>query len=137
MAAVTATPTTSNDRPSRVTGSPTRTSSVLAKAASTTTPPSLTQLPCVSLGWSTDAGAASRPTACTSDVRPDACSSALVTGYGPLWPMTPGALASSSRPDSLAGWSMTRSAGSAVSVLGCGETLATTSGPLVASRVLW
>jgi hypothetical protein len=72
MAAVTATPTTSNDRPSRVTGSPTRTSSALAKAASTTTPPSLTQLPWISSGWSTDTGAASRPTACTSDVRPDA-----------------------------------------------------------------
>src|SRR5829696_3023788 len=80
MAAVTATPTTSNDRPSRVTGSPTRTPSAPAKAASTTTPPSLTQLPCISSGWSTDAGAASRPTACTSCVRPDAWSDAGSAG---------------------------------------------------------
>ena len=44
MAAVTATPTTLNDRPSRVTVTNAH-SSALAKAASTTTPPSLTQLP--------------------------------------------------------------------------------------------
>jgi hypothetical protein len=50
MAAVTATPTTLNDVPLRVTESPMFTSSELAKAASSTAPPSLTQLPCVTFG---------------------------------------------------------------------------------------
>ncbi len=50
MAAVTATPTTLNDLLPRVTEPPTCTSSELAKAASSTTPPSLTQLPCVTSG---------------------------------------------------------------------------------------
>src|SRR4029453_8613832 len=81
-AAVTATPTTRNERPvtTRQSGSdgwsdgwtshrrllrairsPTPTPSASAKPASTTTPPSRTQLPWVSFGRSTEAAAASRP----------------------------------------------------------------------------
>src|SRR4029453_1635889 len=83
-AAVTATPTTRNERPvtTRQSGSdgwsdgwtshrrllrairsPTPPPSASAKPASTTTPPSRTQLPWVSFGRSTEAAAASRPTA--------------------------------------------------------------------------
>jgi hypothetical protein len=157
-AAVTATPTTRNERPlttpqsggllgvsnvqmrvRRVIWSPWPTSSASAKPASSTTPPSRTQVPWVSSGWSTDAAAGSRPTAHTPaappttsppDVRldllrPSASSSAAITGYGPLWSMTPGALVRASMP--------ARSTGSPT--LGSGAKLATTSGPAVASRV--
>ena len=84
MAAVTATPTTWYDRalrlatgsplsrssPVRVIESPAPMPSASAKAASTTTPPSRTQLPWVSLGWSIEAGAVSRPSTCAVTVLP-------------------------------------------------------------------
>ncbi len=63
MAAVTAIPATVNDRPFRVTRSPTPTPSASAKVRSITTPPGRTQLPAVSFGWSTAAGAWVRPSA--------------------------------------------------------------------------
>ncbi len=116
MAAVTATPTTRNDRPFRAIVSPVRSWSSAAKAASATTPPSLTQLPWTTSGWSTAAGAASRPTICTSEARPVATRRAAATGYGPLWAATPGEWASSARAS--------------------GSAAATTSGPLVAARVV-
>ena len=56
-----------------------------------------------------------------------------MTGYGPLWSMTPGRRPGPRGRDS-AGWSSDRSAW----IVGRHDaTLATTSGPLVASRVLW
>src|SRR4029453_7778588 len=157
-AAVTATPTTRNERPVttrqsgsdswsdgwtshrrllRVIRSPTPTPSASAKPASTTTPPSLTQLPWVSFGRSTEAAAASRPTAhapaappTTSPLGvrldpavPSASSSTPTTGYGPLWSTTPWASVRALKP--------LRSAGPGAS----GPTLATTSGPAVAFRV--
>lgn len=83
-------------------------------------PPSLTQEPRVTSGWSTAAIAVSRPSTCTSDVRPDASNFPARRGYGPLCPVTPAAVAS-----------LSRSARSTNSPL-----LATTSGPRVAARVL-
>ena len=63
------------------------------------------QLPWVSLGWSTGAGAVSRPSARASSVWPCAFSVVQTTGNGPLWPTTPGALASASRPATVGGLS--------------------------------
>src|SRR5215207_8780214 len=137
-AAVTATPTTRNERPFttrqsggvvdvppvhirvlRVIWSPTSRSSASAKPASSTAPPSRTQPPWVSSGRSTEDVSGSRPTAHTPAAPPTA-------GYGPLWSTTPEASASASKP--------ARSAGP---LKGSGPTLATTSGPAVASRVSW
>ena len=126
-AAVTATPTTRNERPFRVTWSPAPTPSASAKAASITTPPSSTQLPWVSSGWSTETAAESRPTAHTSTRAPGASSSAVVAGYGPLWSTTPGTSASASSLARSTGGRRRRTA----------PTLATTSAPAVASRVRW
>src|SRR5271156_5030109 len=64
-AAVTAMPATVNDLPFRLTRSPTETPSASAKVRSITTPPGRTQLPAVSRGWSTAAGAIVRPSAKT------------------------------------------------------------------------
>ena len=127
IAAVTATPATRNGRPSSVIRSPACKPSASAKAASTTTSPSFTQRPSVSSGWSIDAAVASRPSAWTGKVAPFVASSALITGYGPLWPTTPGSSISASR--------LARSLGPPST--GGGETAATTSGPAVASRVVW
>src|SRR4029453_14720060 len=88
-AAVTAIPTTRNVRPFRVIESPTSMPSASAKAASTTTPPSRTQLPWVSLGWLTEAGVVSRPSARTFTVSPSAFSVVQATGNGPLLRATP------------------------------------------------
>ena len=60
-AAVTAIPTTRKDRPSSVTRSPTPTPSASANVRSSTIPPGRTQVPAVTFGWSTDAGASARP----------------------------------------------------------------------------
>ena len=70
MAAVTAIPATVNDWPFRVSRSPTLTPSASAKVRSITTPPGRTQLPAVSSGWSTAAGASVRPSASAPAVRP-------------------------------------------------------------------
>src|SRR5512132_1353507 len=133
-AAVTATPTTRNERPVttrqsgsdgwsdgwtshrrllRVIRSPTPTPSASAKPASTTTPPSRTQLPWVSFGRSTEPAAASRPTAQTpapppttsplgvllDPAMPSVSSSIPTTGYGPLWSTTPGASVRAVKPE--------------------------------------
>ncbi len=50
--------------------SPTRAPSASAKVRSSTTPPGRTQLPAVTSGWSTAAGAWLRPSAKTAAVRP-------------------------------------------------------------------
>ena len=92
-AAVTATPATANDRPSKVTRSPVWMPSASAKLRSTTTALCLTQLPSVSFGWSTEAGALSRPSATTASVWPWAPSTGKATGNGPLEPTIPGAWA--------------------------------------------
>jgi hypothetical protein len=89
-AAVTARPVTRNRRPPRVTWSPTRTPSAAAKARSTTTPPARTQVPAVTSGRSTRAGAAARPSAMAPAVIPRARSTGQATGYGPLLAATPG-----------------------------------------------
>ena len=44
----------------------------------------LTQVPAVTFGWSSDAGAWARPSTSTSAVRPRARTTAEATGYGPL-----------------------------------------------------
>jgi hypothetical protein len=100
---VTATPATRNDRPRpcacadggvpgrarasirfSVIWSPGPTPSAWAKAASSTTPPSRTQPPLIGLGWSTAAGAVSRPSVCATTVCPFASMTTGTKGYGPL-----------------------------------------------------
>src|ERR1700691_188663 len=133
-AAVTAIPVTVNGRPSRVTRSPTPTPSAVAKVRSITTPPGRTQLPAVSFGWSTAAGAWARPSACTGTVRPRVRKIAEATGYGPEYSVTP------------LRWIRARvSAWTCAALTAVGPAAgprstpypATRSGPLVAARVCW
>jgi hypothetical protein len=91
---VTAIPVTVNGRPFSVIRSPAPTPSPAAKVRSSTTPPGRTQLPAVSLGWSTVAGASSRPSASAPAVRPLARIRVPASGKGPLEAVTPGARAS-------------------------------------------
>ena len=91
---MTAIPVTVNARPFSVIRSPAPTPSPAAKVRSSTTPPGRTQLPAVSLGWSTVAGASSRPSASAPAVRPLARTRAPASGKGPLEAVTPGARAS-------------------------------------------
>ena len=91
---MTAIPATVNGRPFSVIRSPAPTPSPAAKVRSSTTPPGRTQLPAVSLGWSTDAGASSRPSASAPAVMPLARTRAPASGKGPLEPVTPGVRAS-------------------------------------------
>jgi hypothetical protein len=63
-----------------MTWSPTPAPSAVAKVRSSTTPPGRTQLPAVSFGWSTEAGAWLRPSACTGAVRPRVRKIAEATG---------------------------------------------------------
>ena len=86
---MTAIPATVNARPSRVTRSPTPTSSASAKVRSITTPSGRTQLPAVSFGWSIEAGACPRPSACTGTVRPRTRRITDAIGKGPEYPVTP------------------------------------------------
>ena len=57
-------------------------------------PPGRTQLPPVTAGWSTAAGAASRPSTTTRTVVAPAVSARSATGNSPLWAVTPAAVAS-------------------------------------------
>src|SRR4029453_5958889 len=136
-AAVTATPTTSNDRSlttwhsssgwlgvmnvhrrvRSVTWSPGPTPKAWAKPASTTAPPSRTQVPTVTFGRSTDVSWSSRPIAHTPPAPPttspaggsrgagppSVSSPAPTSGYGPLLSATPDSSASASRPATSAG----------------------------------
>ncbi len=77
---MTAIPATVNGWPFRVTRSPTPTLSAVAKVRSITTPPGRTQLPAVSFGWSTKAGASVRPSASTGTVRPRVRKTTEATG---------------------------------------------------------
>lgn len=89
MAAVTAIPTTSNGRPCSVIESPTLIPSTSAKLCSTTAfPPSRSQRPAVSFGWSTGAVVTSRPSICAPALRLFAVITAHVVGYGPLRAVT-------------------------------------------------
>src|ERR1039458_9584568 len=86
------------------------------------------QVPWVSFGWSTEAGAWSRPSASTTVVMSRARRRTPATGYGPLWPVTPGAWTSA--------FAWVRIGGPAFPGPGP-ESWATTSGPAVAARVCW
>ena len=88
-----------------------------------TTPPGRTQVPAVTTGWSTSAGAWSRPCTTTRMVVPSAVRCRKTMGYGPLRATTPGRLATGSSRASVSG-----------PVPG-GST--TRSGPLVAAQVRW
>ena len=110
--------------------SPTCTPSASAKLRSMTTSPLRIQVPAVSEGSSSDTGASSRPSSTALVVIPCALTSANVSGYGPLCAVTPGARSSAAK-----------SVGLASAVIDpllekVGDRLATTSGPLVAARVV-
>ena len=130
MAAVTASPATRNDRPPIPTLSPTRTPRASAKPRSITTVAGRIQPPSVTFGWSTEAGAWSRPSATTNTLCPPNWTVLETVGYGPLWAITPGAVVSEAR--------LARVGASRGPFIGCcAIAMATTSGPAVACRVCW